>query len=222
MWRSLQLSVNGTDRNRASPRLLAMQEKYNFIVKEVLELQEGKVLSKRFESKVRHLRDTSMERGGGEGTVGFYQTVQDVREHISRCAVSFVLFQPPIPLTFFLKISVPFPPSGPRPFPQAFMHPPWECIASSYSSQKSLFNLLHLLACWGKRKGRRRGKWLGLTAYSKEVRLQWSNIQGFLLPLLSLVISWMVLQKRFITCSRDLVVLYISLPPPPALLHTSP
>jgi len=51
---------------------------------------------------------------------------------------------------------------------------------------------------------------------------EWSKILDFPLPLLSLVISEVVLQKRFITCSRDLVVLYISLLPPTALFHISP
>lgn len=61
-----------------------MQLKYNFIVKDVLEIQEREVFSERSEYK-------EMEAEGhfsGEGTVGFHQTVQDIREHIGKCVVS--------------------------------------------------------------------------------------------------------------------------------------
>lgn len=175
-------------------------------------------------TKWGRLRDISVERRDGEGTVGFHQTVQDVREHISRCVFSLIVSQPHsypphiLPQNLCLFSSLWFTPTS--IFTQAFMYPPWECFVSSYSSPKSPFNLL---ACWGKGKGsRRRGNWLGLIACCKGVRMQWSKIQGFLLPLLSFVISGVVLQKRFVACSRDLAVLYISLLPLSACLHTSP
>lgn len=150
-------------------------KKYTILLsRKFVRYKKGKHSLKDLSTKWGRLSDTAVETSGGEETVGFHQTVQDVREHIGRCVVSLILSQPHsypphlLPQNLCLFSSLWSTPTS--IVTQAFRHPPWEYIASSYSSQKAPFSLLHLLACWG--KGRRTR---GLIACSKGVRMQWSR-----------------------------------------------